>query len=59
METQNNKTRARILDLGYNTKYAPITPEIAPEAPIVGMPPPTEFKTNKMCVILATIPDKR
>ena len=43
-------------ECGYSTKYAPITPAIAPDAPIVGIGDPGSVIT---CAKVATAPQSR
>jgi len=53
------KTKVSMRDLGYNKIYAPIIPEIAPEAPNVGIRSSAVDTTLRMWVRSAIIPQAK
>src|SRR6478672_8375954 len=53
---KNAAMTVNILALGNSTRYAPNTPEIAPDAPIAGISPPPADTATRLCARAAAIP---
>ena len=53
------KIKVSIRALGYNKMYAPITPEIAPEAPKVGIRRLAVDVMLRICARSATMPQRK